>query len=294
MRIRTGIMLALFASTLWGMAGVLAAAVFDEISVIRVAEVRAIGGALAFLPYVLWKREVPSRQAWPLILGFGVSLATVTYTFYLAIDLIGVGPGATIQFIAPVYLLAWNRFVRHEAVGRVAWLAAASAFIGVSLVAQVWSSPALNLPGLAAGIISSIAFAFYLALGERLSVHLSPPAIMAYGFGTTSVIWLSIAPLWTFPTTSLSVGGWWQIVAVVIIGTIIPFAVEIRALGLAPAPLIGLAATWEPLFAAILAWIFLTQVLSTPQVIGGVLILAAISLIQATSAESTPDLHPAV
>ncbi len=287
-------MLALVASTLWGLAGVLAAAVFDEISVVRVAEVRAIGGAVAFLPYVLWKREAPSRQAWPLILAFGVSLATVTYTFYMAINLIGVGPGATIQFIAPVYLLAWNRFIRHEPLKPIAWLAAASALVGVSLIAQVWDGPSVNLPGLAAGIVSSVAFAFYLALGERLSTHLSPPAIMAYGFGTTSVIWLVVAPLWTFPATALSTSGWWQIAAIVVIGTIIPFAVEIRALGMAPAPLIGLAATWEPLFAAILAWIFLTQLLSTSQVIGGLLILGAIALIQATSEQSTPDLHPAV
>ena len=292
MRIRTGIMLALVAATLWGVAGVLAAAVFAEIPVARVAEVRALAGTLAFVPYVLWKREFPSRRTWPYVVAFGVSLATVTYTFYLAIDLIGVGPGATIQFIAPVYLLAWNRWIRGDAVPAVAWSAAGAAIVGVGLVARAWEGAALNLPGLAAGLISSVAFAFYLALAERLSKDLSSPGIMAYGFGVAAVIWVVAVPIWSFPT-NLSTTAWWQLGAVVVIGTIVPFALEIKALGLAPAPLIGLTATWEPLVATVLAWGFLAQRLTIGQIVGAVMILGAISLIQRNAGEHQPELIPA-
>jgi drug/metabolite transporter (DMT)-like permease len=292
MRTRTGITLALVAATMWGIAGVLAAAVFTEVSVIRVAEVRAVAGALAFLPYVIWKGEVPDRHTWRWVIAFGVSLATVTYSFYLAIDLIGVGPGATIQFIAPVYLLAWNRWVRGDAVPAVAWMAAGVALVGVALVAQAFEGAALNLPGLAAGITSSIAFAFYLALAERLSRNLSSPAIMAYGFGVAALIWLVAVPIWTFPT-DLSATAWWQLAAVIVIGTIVPFALEIKALGMAPAPLIGLTATWEPLVATVLAWAFLAQQLTLGQALGAVMILGAISLIQRNAGEHQPELIPA-
>ncbi len=293
MRVRTGITLAIVAATMWGLAGVLAAAVFAEISVVRVAQVRALAGTVAFLPYVLWKREFPARKVWPLVVAFGVSLATVTYSFYLAIDLIGVGPGATIQFIAPIYLLAWNRWVRGDAVTSIAWVAAGAALVGVSLIAQAWSGTALNLPGLAAGLVSSVAFAFYLALAERLSKDLSSYAIMAYGFGIAAIIWLIAVPIWTFPT-DISSTGWWQLAAVVMVGTIVPFALEIKALGMAPAPLIGLTATWEPLVATVLAWIYLAQQLSLGQIAGGLLILVAISLIQISAGDHTPDLIPAV
>ena len=292
MRVRTGIILALIAATMWGLAGALAAAVFAEIPVVRVAQVRAIAGALAFLPYVLWKREFPGK-VWPVVVAFGVSLATVTYSFYLAIDLIGVGPGATIQFIAPVYLLGWNRWVRGDRVAPVAWLASAAALIGVSLVAQAWNGAALNLPGLAAGIVSSISFAFYLALAEKLSKDLSSYAIMAYGFGVAALIWLVALPIWTFPT-DISRAGWWQLAAVIVVGTIVPFALEIKALGMAPAPLIGLTATWEPLVATILAWIYLAQQLTAGQIVGGILILGAITMIQTSAPEQTPDFIPAV
>ncbi len=292
MRVRTGIILALIAATMWGLAGALAAAVFAEIPVVRVAQVRALGGTVAFLPYVLWKREFPGK-AWPIVVAFGVSLATVTYSFYLAIDLIGVGPGATIQFIAPVYLLAWNRWVRGERVAPAAWVASAAALIGVSLVAQAWSGAELNLPGLAAGVVSSISFAFYLALAEKLSKDLSSYAIMAYGFGVAALIWLVAVPVWTFPT-DISRTGWWQLAAVVVVGTIVPFALEIKALGLAPAPLIGLTATWEPLVATILAWMYLAQQLTLGQIVGGVMILGAISIIQTNASDQTPDLIPAV
>lgn len=292
MRVRTGIMLALAAATMWGLAGALAAAVFAEIPVVRVAQVRALGGTLAFLPYVLWKREFPGK-VWPIVVAFGVSLATVTYSFYLAIDLIGVGPGATIQFIAPVYLLAWNRWVRGDRVAPTAWVASAAAIIGVSLIAQAWSGAALNLPGLAAGIVSSISFAFYLALAEKLSKDLSSYAIMAYGFGVAALIWLVAVPIWTFPT-DVSRAGWWQLAAVVVVGTILPFALEIKALGLAPAALIGLTATWEPLVATVLAWMYLAQRLTLGQIVGGVMILGAISIIQTNASDQTPDLIPAV
>ena len=292
MRVRTGIILALTAATMWGLAGTLAAAVFAEIPVVRVAQVRALGGAVAFLPFVLWKREFPGK-VWPVVVAFGVSLATVTYSFYLAIDLIGVGPGATIQFIAPVYLLGWNRWVRGDRVKPVAWLASAAALIGVSLVAQAWNGAVINVPGLAAGIVSSISFAFYLALAEKLSKDLSSYAIMAYGFGVAALIWLVAVPIWTFPT-DISRTGWWQLAAVIVVGTIVPFALEIKALGMAPAPLIGLTATWEPLVATILAWIYLAQQLTRGQIVGGILILGAITMIQASAPDQTPDFIPAV
>ena len=175
----------------------------------------------------------------------------------------------------------------------LAWLAPAAALIGVSLVAQAWNGAVINVPGLAAGIVSSISFAFYLALAEKLSTDLSSYAIMAYGFGVAALIWLVAVPIWTFPT-DISRTGWWQLAAVIVVGTIVPFALEIKALGMAPAPLIGLTATWEPLVATILAWIYLAQQLTRGQIVGGILILGAITMIQASAPDQTPDFIPAV
>ena len=290
MSVRFALGLALLAATLFGASGVFASAAFDEISVGYVTQARVLGGALAFLPYALWKRQFPTRSSAVRLVVFGATLATVMYTYFVAIELLGVGPGATIQFIAPVYLLVWYRLVDGAPTPRQAWLAAAVAVLGVALVAGAFDTSGLSIAGLGAGILASGAFAIYLHVGESLSNDVPPAAVMAYGFGTAALIWLAIEPIDAFPT-DISSTAWWQLAYIVVLGSAVPFAMEIVALKTIPGPLIGLVATWEPVVGAGLAWMFLSQRLSLYQVIGVVLVVVSIGMIQIVAGSGELDIR---
>lgn len=275
---RTGILLAVVAATLWGVSGTAAAGVFDEVGTSHVTALRALSASLLFVPFVVARREFPKRETLPALLAFGATLTVVTYSFYIAIDHLGVGPGATIQFVAPLYVLVWDR-ARGRQLPRLTWAAALIALTGVGLLTRAWDFESIDGIGLAAGVIASVSFAAYLLLGEHLGVHYSPPALVGYGFGITAMFWLVAEPIWTFPT-QISTTAWWQLATVAVFGSALPFVIELAALRRARASIIGIVATLEPVVGATTAWLFLSQRLALIQAVGIFLVLAAIAALQ--------------
>ena len=277
--IRLGVTLALVAAFLWGISGAVAADSFADISPARVAQARAFLAAFALMPYA-WRRgalRVPGDTGWLILLG--INLAAVNVTFYWAIDRLGVGPGATIQFLGPILVLGWMVVVQGREVNRVAWVAAVAAVIGVGLVSRAWDLAEVDWVGVAAGLASALLFASYLLIGEFLSKRMRAVTVMSWGFLVASVFWAVVQPVWSFPT---ELGGdvWLRLVWVGIAGTALPFLIEFAALRLAPAGLIGVVATAEPVIGAAAAWVLLDQYLGTAQIVGGLMVVVAVASIQ--------------
>jgi drug/metabolite transporter (DMT)-like permease len=84
----------------------------------------------------------------------------------------------------------------------------------------------------------------------------------------------------------------WGLVAwIVVLGAIVPFWLSIAALRHLSPTAAGLVATIEPVFASIIAWLWLGQVLTGWQIVGGVVVLGGIVLAQ-TARRSAPDPLP--
>jgi drug/metabolite transporter (DMT)-like permease len=77
-----------------------------------------------------------------------------------------------------------------------------------------------------------------------------------------------------------------RVLAVGVVGTLLPFLLVLAALRVIPSALAGIAATTEPVFASGLAFVILGQTLSAPQLIGGALVVIGVVLAQATRGES--------
>ena len=60
----------------------------------------------------------------------------------------------------------------------------------------------------------------------------------------------------------------------------IPFALTLAAVRLIPAARVGLASTFEPVVAAVTAWIALGEHLDALQVVGGLVVLVGIVIAQ--------------
>jgi drug/metabolite transporter (DMT)-like permease len=70
------------------------------------------------------------------------------------------------------------------------------------------------------------------------------------------------------------------VVGVVFIATLFPYVLTLGAVSLLPAARVGLTATFEPVVGALAGWVFLSEVLQPPQIAGGLLVIAAIALVQ--------------
>jgi drug/metabolite transporter (DMT)-like permease len=105
---------------------------------------------------------------------------------------------------------------------------------------------------------------------------------MVWGFGFATLFWLLVRPPWTFPWSTfgslenLALG-----LAIAVVGTLVPFLLEVAALRHLPASRVSVVATLEPVLGALLAWALLDEGLGPSQVIGGCLVVAAVLWVQA-------------
>jgi drug/metabolite transporter (DMT)-like permease len=276
---RSALGFALGAALLWGVSGTIAADVFDKVPPPRVAEVRALVAALFLIPYAGVRGRLRTQGYLPRLIAFGIVLATVHVTYYWAMEGLGVGPGVTVQFLAPILVLIWLRFAKRRSVPTGAWLAAVAAVTGLVMVTRAWETASLDGWAMLAGLGSAVTFATYLVMGEELGRRIGAVTTLAYGFAVAAVFWLVVQPLWTFPV-GLELRDISELVWVGVGGTMVPFLLEMAALRRAAAGLVGVIATVEPVIAAATAWVFLAQALQPVQIVGGIIVVGAVTAVQ--------------
>jgi drug/metabolite transporter (DMT)-like permease len=278
-RIGRAIALALFAATLWGVSGTVAADAFAEVPPPRVAQIRSLVAAALLLPYA-WRRGLlDTKGAGRQLIAFGLVLATVHVTYYWALERLGVGPGVTVQFLGPILVLVWMAARQKRSVPPFVWLAGGMSLTGVVMVTRAWDVSSLDLLGIGAGLAAAVTFAAYLLLGESLARRLSPVTVLTYGFLVAGGVWIIAQPPWLFPT-DISTKAWVELLWVGLGGTMIPFLATVAAVRRASAGVVGVVTSFEPVVAAVTAWFFLSQSLVAVQIVGGLLVVAAVAFVQ--------------
>jgi inner membrane transporter RhtA len=291
-----GAALALAAAVLFGIADAVAGGVFDRVSPGRVSQVRSITAVVVLVPMAIRMgalRPTDWRASTGKLAVLGANLAGVMFVFYWAIDLLGVGPAATIHFLGPTLVLIWFVVVRGIAVRPLVWAAALASVIGVGLVTEAWTLEASDLPALGIGLLAAVLFASYLLIGEHVASEFEPVHVAVWGFGFASIIWLVALPLWTFPT-DIGVGGWRDLAIIGVMGTAVPFLTEFKALRLLASSIVGVIATAEPVIAAVIAVFLLDQKLSVVQWAGVVVVVLAVAVVQRWGLPEAHDTPPVV
>lgn len=282
---RPGLVLTAVSAVLAAIGGVVAANIFDRVDPTVVNQYRSVIAAVVLVAIAYRRRMTMTAGRLPQLGIFGAVIAGVTITFYWSIQRLGVGPGVTLQFTAPVLVLVWMRFVQRRPVPKSTWTAALVAIVGVIAVVGAWNSEAIDPIGLAAGVASMVLYASYLLIGEHLSTRLPVLSTIAYGFAVSALIWVIVVP----PTiVSVSAAVWFQLVWIGILGTAVPFLLVIQALSTVDSGSVGVVATLEPVVAAGAAWLFLEQSLSGLQILGGVLVVTAVVVVQRGLASGVP------
>jgi len=169
--------------------------------------------------------------------------------------------------------------VQGREVSRIAWAAAVTAVIGVALVSRAWDLAAVDWVGVGAGLASAVLFGSYLLIGEHLGRRMRAVTVMSWGFLVATAFWAVVQPVWSFPT-DLGGDAWLKLIWVGIAGTALPFLIEFAALRRAPAGLVGVVATAEPVIGAASAWVLLDQHLDSAQIVGGLMVVVAVASIQ--------------
>ena len=284
-RLALGYGLALAGAALYGFGGVLAKDAFAAgIVPSEMAQLRAIFSfAVLLVALALFgRRHLRVRRAdLSLLALFGtLGIAAVNGTYYESISRLPLGVALAIQYTAPLVLLVIARLTGRGVSGRL-WIAAAVALVGCYFVVGAYDASLrdLNAPGAVVAVIAMLTFAAYLLMAERILRRYSPWGLLLYGLGFATLAW-SVYRLPTALPWDLALTNWPLVVGVVFIATLFPYVLTLGAVSLLPAARVGLTATFEPVVGALAGYVFLSEVLQLPQIAGGLLVIAAIALVQ--------------
>ncbi len=225
----------------------------------------------------LQRRDLPFFVAFGLL---GVSVFFIVYTY--AIRLTGGATAAVLLYTAPAWvtIIAWRAF--GEPLARTKLAALGLSFVGCALVARAYDPAQLKLDiaGILLGLASGLTYGLYTLFNKRAVQRYSPWTAMFYalGFGGLFLLpWQSPSRLWT--AVSRPAPAFW-LLALALGPTLGAFLLLGKSLERLPASVASIAATSEPVIAAVLAWIFLGQTLAPAQMAGGGAVLAGVLLLQ--------------
>ena len=227
----------------------------------------------------------PPAGTLPVLAAFGLFVAGVNGSYYVAIDRLPVGVAVSLQYTAPVLLLGLAAVTavrrQHRGPGRLAWVAAALTLTGAVLVSRAYrGSNHVDGGGLLAAVASCFLFAGYLLSASRAGRRgLHPATVLIWGFVVSIVAWTFVSPWWSWPVSKLDQPTVaLAILGVGLVGTLLPFFLAVGAVRVLYPATAGIAAMVEPPAAALFAWIFLGQHLSLVQLAGGTLVVAGVAL----------------
>jgi drug/metabolite transporter (DMT)-like permease len=262
----------------------------------RLTALRCTGAAIGLLAGLAVAAPGRLRLAWrdvPFLAVFGVvGVALTQYLYYVAIGRLPVGIALVFEMTAPVLIALYVWLIRREKVRRRLWTALLLSLSGLVFVAEVWQGGgSLDPIGVAAALTAAICLATYYLMGERGAAGGDPVALTCWSFVAAAVFWAIAAPWWQFDTSVLAervpvalgdlrVPLWGLVAWIVVLGAMLPFWLSIAALRHLSPTAAGLVATVEPVFASIIAWLWLGQVLTGWQILGGVVVLGGILLAQ--------------
>jgi len=286
------------AATLFGVNGAVAkVALGSGLSSLRLTEARSLGACAGLTLLALARRPASlrvSRGELPRLALFGVcGVAFVQLFYFLAIHRLEIGIALLIQYLGPLFVAIWARTVGHEHVRRRIWAALALSLAGLTLMVQLWNGVSLDGLGVAYALVAAVVYASYLLLAEREVATRDPVSLLAWGFFFATVFWTVVQPWWSFPAGTVArtvplqgqLASWhlpvWALVLwVVVLGSIVPFSLIVGALRHISATRAGVTAMLEPVVATVIAWAWLRESLTAPQLAGAAVVLAGILLAQ--------------
>jgi inner membrane transporter RhtA len=257
----------------------LAVLLFDRVSAAGVALLRVAGAAVVLL---IWRRPrlERTRRQWLLIAAFGIALALMNLTFYLAIARVPVGTAVAIEFAGPVAVAAFGSRRPRD------WVALATGVAGVLLVADARFSH--HGAGVALALLAGVFWAGYIVLGHRVA---------GAGAGVDSLaLAMLVGALAIAPFTAAKAGPAFSdplllaaVLGVGLLSSVVPYAIDQFTLRRLARHRFALTLAVLPATAAVIGSIVLGQLPTVGEVFGIALVMAAIVVTQTTAALDPVD-----
>jgi len=279
------------AASMWGIGGAVAKSLFNQaVSPFLLVKIRLLlsfvilaVGLWIYNPRLLY---IPRREI-PYFLKLGVfGMAMLQFFYYLTISLTNVATAVFLQYLSPVliamYTVIWEK-VKLSVQQKVAVFVATVG--GVFIMLDAGGMQGLTILGLVSGLAAAVAAAFNTIYIRRAVREYHPITAVTYSCGFGAIFWWLMMP-YTGDVGAIMSEQLFMLLYVVVFSTIIPFLLFFWGLRYLSATNVSVTSSLEPVIAAVTAYLALGEIMGFLQMIGGLLVLAAVCMLQYNSART--------
>lgn len=275
-----------FMVVVWALNFVIGKVALREIPPLVLPGLRIAIAALLFIPIYVWDRRGHARHPFrradlpKLIL---VSLCGITFNqfFFIAgLYRTSVGHMAVFFALTPVLVLLLAALIGQERITApklAGMLIATGGVLLVELSNQRGSRVATPLGDWFA-FLGNLAFSVYTVAGKNVASRYGsiPMNTFAYAIGAATLLPVSWAARGSFHFAQVSAAGWLSLMYMVIFGSVLAYLIYYYALIHIPASRVAAFTYAEPVLAAILGFLLLSEPVSWALAVGGVLVLSGV------------------
>ncbi|MCT9820002.1 DMT family transporter [Microbacterium sp. W1N] len=235
------------------------------------------------------RRHLASLLAFGLIPVVGCQLL-----FFSAMQRMPVAVALLIQYLAPVFLVAYVWLRTRRAPSPLVIAGSVVAIAGLVLVVDI-SGARFDLLGTLLALGAAICVCVYFVMSERTGDDLPPLALAAGGLlvgavfmallGVTGILPFAV-PEVTVAFRGVEVPGWLPLLWVGAVGTTLGYALGVMAVPRTGSRLASFVGLSEVLFALLFAWLLLGEAPAPVQFLGGALILVGVVLVRLAPADT--------
>lgn len=290
----TGYFFIIAAACFWGAAATLAKFLLNsELDTLLLVQARVSFSFLVLVVlYALFARHLLRVRRADLgrfaLLGI-LGLAGANFTYYYTIKESSVATGITIQYTAPLFVMAYEVLRKEERFTLVKLAAALLALAGCIGVVTGFTFRSLHISslGLLTGIGSIASFAFLTIISRHLVARYSAWTVTFYSIAFASLFWFVVnAPRSVLPPIPTA-GLWISLFVLAMISVLIPNLLFTAGLRTVVPSRAVITSTLEPVVAMFTAAAFIGEPLGATQLLGSFLVIAAIILLQWKREESS-------
>lgn len=259
---------------------------------------REIFVALILLPvFACFNRHLLRnvRPHLPYLLGYGLVLALFNAFWTISVILNGAAVGTVLAYCSAAFtaLLGW--LILHEELTFAKILAVAVSLTGCALIVDAFN-PAVwqvNAPGILTGIAAGLFYAFYSLLGRSAAQRgINPWSTLFFTFLFAAGCMLCINLLLgrhipggarspaEFFWLGNSLPGWVILFLLALGPTLLGYGLYNVSLKHLPSSVANMIVTIEPVFTSIVAYFMFAELLTSPQIIGSLMIMLGVFILR--------------
>ncbi|NUW46424.1 EamA family transporter [Nonomuraea rhodomycinica] len=220
-----------------------------------------------------------------------VAVAGVQSLYFAALTRLPVGIALLLEYMAPVMVVVWVRFVRKIRLARSAYLGAVVAVVGLGIVVEVWDGLRLDALGLLLALVAGACCAGYFLMSDSFGDDVDPLGLIAWGMLGAAVVLVPFARPWGIPWEAFTrlatpEGGGLTLPAfaaylwMVLVATVAAYILGVNAVRRLSAAVGATVASLEVIGGAVVAWALVGEALGAFQILGGLLVLSGALLAQ--------------